>query len=335
MTKILLTGASGFVGYHVAKLLTSAGNEDDISLRLLIREESNASYLASLGAEFFYADIRDPDAVREAMRGCAIVYHVAADYRLWLKDPEEMYDINVEGTKNIMNSALSEKVQKVIYTSTVGVLLYSKDKISHNEKDMGTIKDMVGHYKRSKFLAQIEVEKFIKKGLPVVIVYPSTPIGPVDNKPTPTGKIITDFLNGKMPCYLDTGLNFVHVKDVAWGHILATKYGKIGEKYILGNKNMTLKDFLALLAKTGNKKAPKIRLPYYPVLMASYVNEALSSWITKKPPLIPLSGVKMAKKFMYFDSKKAVEELKMPQTPIENAIEEAVAWFIEKGYVKS
>jgi dihydroflavonol-4-reductase len=193
---------------------------------------------------------------------------------------------------------------------------------------------MVGHYKKSKFMAEREVYRFIEKGVPAVIVNPSAPIGPKDRKPTPTGKIIVDFLNGKMPAYVETGLNFVDVEDVAQGHVLASIYGKVGERYILGNKNMTLREFLESLAQVTRRKPPKIRLPYFPVLAAAYIDDAFSRWVTHKPPKISLTGVKMSRKYMFFDCSKAISELKLPQSPVEKAIEKAAQWFREQKYVK-
>jgi dihydroflavonol-4-reductase len=243
-----------------------------------------------------------------------------------------MYSVNVDGTINIMTAAKEAGVEKIIYTSSVGALAASRDGKPSNEESPVALEDMTGHYKRSKFMAEREVNGFIEKGLPVVIVSPSTPVGPMDTRPTPTGKIIVDFLNGKMPAYLDTGLNFVDVEDVACGQWLAAQHGKVGEKYILGNRNMSLGDFLGLLADITGKKRPLVKLPYLPVLAAAYINEAISA-LTKRPPLIPLTGVKMARKFMYFDCSKAVRELKMPQGPIENALKKAIEWFNENGYI--
>jgi dihydroflavonol-4-reductase len=246
-----------------------------------------------------------------------------------------MYAINVQGTKNIMRAALMQSVEKVVYTSTVGVLAMGKDGVLSNEESLSDIRDMVGHYKKSKFLAEEEVRRFIEQGLPAVIVNPSTPIGPFDRKPTPTGKIIVDFVNGKIPAYLDTGLNFIDVEDVAAGHVLAADQGRIGGRYILGNKNITLREFFEILARMTGKKAPAVRLPYVPVLMAAYVNEALSTWITGKQPLIPLTGVRMAKTYMFFDCTKAVKELHLPQNPVEGAIEKAIRWFERNDYIKA
>ena len=329
--KVLVTGATGFIGYHVAKLLTEKG----FHVTALVRDENDAPALKGLGVALVKGDIRDFDACCDALKGCRHLYHLAADYRLWVPDPAVMYAINVQGTKNIMRAALMRSVEKVVYTSTVGVLAARADGALSNEESSADIRDMVGHYKKSKFLAENEVRHFIEQGLPAVIVNPSTPIGPFDRKPTPTGRTIVDFVNGKIPAYLDTGLNFVDVEDVAAGHALAAEQGRVGQRYILGNRNITLREFFGILARMRGKKAPAVRLPYVPVLMAAYVNEALSTLITGKHPMIPLTGVKMARKYMFFDCAKAAKELHLPQSPIEGALEKALRWFEQNDYIKA
>ncbi len=329
--KALVTGATGFIGFHVARLLKEKGLE----VRALVRRKYDASMLASLGIELSVGDVRDFESLCEALKGCQQLYHLAADYRLWVPDPKTMYDINVQGTRNALQAALLLETERVIYTSTVGTLMTSRNGRPSDENAVAGEQEMIGHYKLSKFYAEKEVYSFIQKGLPVVIVSPSTPVGTMDRKPTPTGKMIVDFLNGRIPAYLDTGLNFVDVEDVAAGHLLASERGKIGERYILGNRNLTLKDFFEILARITGQKAPKVRLPYLPVLCAAYVNEALSTWVTRKEPRIPLTGVKMARKYMFFDSAKAVSALNMPQTPIESALEKAIRWFKENRYLKT
>ncbi len=327
--KALVTGATGFIGYHVAKVL----KENGYDVAALVRETGDVADLKELGAELCIGDVRDFNSIVKAVEGCSQVYHVAADYRLWVPDPKTMYDINVEGTKNVLQASLDAKVEKVVYTSSVGALATSFDGTPVGENFPVGVEDMVGHYKRSKYLAEREAEKYFQKGLPVVIVNPSTPVGEMDKKPTPTGQMIVDFLNSKMPAYLDTGLNFVYVRDVAEGHFLASKYGRVGEKYILGNRNMTLKEFFEALASLSELKPPGVRLPHLPVLMAAYINEAFSG-IFKIPPKIPVAGVKMARKFMFFDCSKAVNILKLPQTSVDKALEFAVEWFEKKGYTK-
>jgi len=321
----LVTGATGFVGFHVARIL----REKSFHVRALVREGSDTSDIKTLDVELFRGDIRDYDSICRALKGCQQLYHVAADYRLWVPDPKNMYEVNVQGTKNVMEAALKLGIGKVVYTSTVEVLAGSYDGKPSNEESHSDIKDMVGHYKRSKFLAEREVHGFIQKGVPVVIVNPSTPIGTMDKKPTPTGRMIVDFVNGRIPAYLDTGLNFVDVEDVALGHWLASVHGRIGERYILGNKNISLREFFEMLATITGRKPPKLQLPYIPVLFAAHIDEAFSRWIARRHPRIPVAGVKMARKYMYFDCSKAVMELKMPQNPIEIAMEKAIDW-IEK-----
>ncbi len=327
--KALVTGATGFVGFHVARVLREKG----LDVIALVREGTDSSLLDPLGIKTARGDVRDLDSVCEALRGCRHVYHLAADYRLWVPDSRIMYEINVQGTKNVMEAALRLRAEKVIYTSTVGALSASRNGRPSNEETPADIKEMVGHYKRSKFLAEKEVCGFIGRGLPVVIVSPSTPIGPMDRKPTPTGKMIVDFMNGKIPAYLDTGLNFVDVEDVAVGHWLASLQGRIGERYILGNRNLTLREFFETLGRLTGRKPPKVRLPYFPVLLAAYADEAISR-LTSRHPRIPLTGVKMARKYMYFDCSKAVKELQIPQSPVEEAMRRAIEWFEKNGYIE-
>jgi dihydroflavonol-4-reductase len=326
--KVLVTGATGFIGFYVAKLLIEKG----FQVSALVREGSDTSALKAMGIELVGGDVRDFSSICNALKGCQQLYHLAADYRIWVNDPKTMYEINVQGTRNVMQAALKTGIEKIVYTSTVGVLAACSNGKPSDEETPVSIRDMIGHYKKSKFIAEKEVYGFIEKGTPVVIVNPTTPVGPMDKKPTPTGKIIVDFLNGKIPAYLDTGLNFVDVEDVASGHLLAAQHGRIGQRYILGNKNISLSKFFEYLANITGQKPPRVRLPYLPVLLAAYVNEALSR-ITDRYPRIPLTGVKMARKYMYFDCSKAVRELNMPQNPVEGAIEKAVDWFRNHGYV--
>lgn len=327
--KVLVTGAAGFIGFHVVKVLSQKG----LHVVALVRKGTDSSALQSLGVESIAGDVRDYDSICRAVKGCRQIYHLAADYRLWVPDPAPMYETNVQGTKNVMQAALRLGIERVIYTSTVGTLATSSNGKPSDENNPAEQKEMIGHYKRSKFIAEQEVYQFIQRGAPVIIVSPSTPIGPMDRKPTPTGKIIVDFLNGRIPAYLDTGLNFVDVEDVAMGYWLASRNGMVGQRYILGRKNLTLREFFELIARMTGQKPPKVRLPYLPVLMAAYLDEALSRWVTKRPPRIPLTGVKMARKYMFFDCSKAVRELHMPQNSIEGAMERAIAWFRDNGYV--
>jgi dihydroflavonol-4-reductase len=326
--KTLVTGGTGFVGRAVVEELLAAGREG----RVLVRDLEHPA-LQGLQVEKARGDLKDPVSLKNAVKGCTYVYHVAADYRLWVPDPEEMYAINVQGTKDLLTAAAEAGVWRIVYTSTVGTLGNPGDGTPGTEDTPVSLAEMTGHYKRSKFLAEQAVLEFARQGLPVVLVHPSAPVGPWDSRPTPTGQMIVDFLRGRMPAYLETGLNLVHVRDVAKGHLLAAERGRIGEKYILGHQNMSLSEILRLLAEICGLPAPKIRLPYLPILGLAYLNEFWATYISRRPPRMPLTAVKMAKKFMYFDSSKAVAELGLPQTPVRQALEEAVAWFREHGYV--
>lgn len=328
--RALVTGATGFIGFHVAAALLRKG----LQVRAIARRGSDPKALTALGVEVVPGDVRDRDSIFSALSGCNVLYHLAADYRLWVPDPATMYEVNVLGTRNVMEAAFKRGTERVVYTSTVGVLKASLNGSTSNEETPVCLDDMVGDYKRSKFQAEQEVYGFVEKGLSVVIVNPSTPVGAMDVKPTPTGKMIVDFLNGRMPAYLDTGLNFVAVEDVAEGHLLAAESGRAGQRYILGNRNMTLKEFFECLGRVSGRRPPRVRLPYLPVLIAAYCDEAISRLVSGRRPVIPLSGVKMARYFMYFDPSKAVRELGMPQSPVEAALAKAVAWFSENGYVK-
>jgi dihydroflavonol-4-reductase len=328
MTKTLVTGGTGFVGRAVVVELLARGRE----VRVLVRDPRHP-VLAGLELEKVVGDLRDPASLRQAVRGCGQVFHVAADYRLWVPDPEVMYAVNVEGTRHLMAAAAEAGVARVVYTSTVGTLGNPGDGTPGTEDTPVTLNDMVGHYKRSKFLAEQVVLDFARQGLPVVLVHPSTPVGPWDSRPTPTGQMIVDFLKGRMPAYLETGLNLIHVRDVAQGHLLAADKGRLGEKYILGNENLSLSEIFRMLADITGLPAPTLRLPYWPILALAYANEFWASYITKKPPRLPLTAVQMARKFMYFDNAKALRELGLPQTPVRQALADAVAWFKEHGYV--
>lgn len=326
--KTFVTGATGFIGASIVRELLREGRE----VRALVRAGADTSNLDGLEVELFRGDLLDHDSLRRGLQGCRVLYHAAADYRLWTRNPQEMYRINVDGTVAILEAALQNGLEKVVYTSSVGTLGNPGDGRPGKETTPVVFEDMVGPYKKSKFLAEREAEKFVARGLPLVIVNPSTPIGPRDIKPTPTGKIIVDFLKRKMPAYLDTGLNIIAVEDCARGHLLAEQRGVVGQKYILGNANLTLRDIFDLLQDISGLAAPKVRLPYTPILLAAYCNEGLSR-ITGREPLIPLAGVQMAAKFMYFDSSKAVRELGLPQMPIRDALARAVEWFRQNGYV--
>lgn len=325
--KTFVTGATGFIGASIVRELLKDGRE----VRALVRAGSDTSNLDGLDVEFWRGDLRDHASLLQGLKGCDVLYHAAADYRLWTRDPSEMYRVNVDGTAAILGAALENGLSRVVYTSSVGTLGNPGDGRPGTEATPVTLADMVGHYKKSKFLAEQEAEKFVSKGLPLVIVNPSTPVGPLDIKPTPTGKIIVDFLNRKMPAYLDTGLNIIAVEDCARGHIMAERKGQIGEKYILGNTNLTLRHIFGLLEEITGLSAPRVRLPYTPILLAAYVNEGIAR-MTGKEPLIPLAGVQMAAKFMYFDSSRAVQELGLPQSAPKDALQRAVDWFRTNNY---
>ncbi|HYS43530.1 MAG TPA: hopanoid-associated sugar epimerase, partial [Geobacteraceae bacterium] len=303
------------------------------SVRALVRPGSDRRNLAGLDLELWEGDLRDRSSLERGLAGCDTLYHAAADYRLWTRRPADMYEINVDGTRNILEAALTRGLSRVVYTSSVGTLGNPGNGVPGNESTPVTLADMVGHYKKSKFLAEREAESFVARGVPLVIVNPSTPVGALDVKPTPTGKIIVDFLNRRMPAYLDTGLNLIDVTDCARGHLLAARHGRVGEKYILGSENLTLREIFTMLAEITGLPAPKVRLPYTPILLAAYVNEALSR-ITSREPLIPLAGVQMARKFMFFDASRAVKELGLPQSPVADALRKAVEWFRANGYAR-
>lgn len=326
--KVFVTGATGFIGYHVAKQLREKGHV----VRALVRTETDTSLLKQLEVELIHGDIRESGCLARGMAGCEQVYHAAADYRLWAPDSRAMYETNVQGTRNVLRAARETSVERVVYTSTAGLLRASSAKTAADENARAAYGDMVGPYKKSKFLAEREVQTFLQTGLDIVIVQPTAPIGAFDRKPTPTGRIILDFLNKKIPAYLDTGLNIVDVEDVAAGHLLAAQYGKTGEHYILGHQNLSLREFLACLAQEIGVEPPNLRLPYWPVFMAACMNEALA-WATGTEPRIPLDGVKLARNYMYVQSAKAVAQLRLPQSPIDQAVRKAVHWFQANGYV--
>jgi dihydroflavonol-4-reductase len=326
----LVTGGTGFVGAAVVRLLLSEGH----TVRALARRGSNLHNLDGLGVEIHIGDLLEKESLRQALKGCQRLYHVGAHYSLWEPSSEVFYRVNVDGTRNLLEAATEEGVERVVYTSTVGTLGYREDGGPADEDTPSSLDQMTGHYKRSKFLAEEEARGAVRRGLPVIIVNPSTPVGPRDIKPTPTGQIIVDFLNRRMPAYLDTGLNFIDVDDVAQGHLLAAERGRVGERYILGRSNLTLHELFATLGRIANLPPPRVRIPYRLILPLAYGNHWLSSFITKKPPRIPLDGVKMAKRRMFFDASKAVRELGLPQSPIDQALEKAVRWFTDYGYVR-
>jgi len=330
--RALVTGGTGFIGSHVVRQLLN----QKITVRCLIRASSNRSNLDDLPVEYVVGDLGDAPSLKVALNDCDMLFHVAADYRLWTRHPEEMDRINVEGTRHLFLAAEQAHLSKIVYTSSVAAIgrpsVNGHLGIGHEGLDP-TPRQLVGPYKRSKFASDRLARDFAKKGWPIVIVNPAAPIGTFDIKPTPTGKMIVDFLNGKMPAFVDTGMNFVDVEDVAAGHWLASQKGIVGERYILGNKNMSLKDFLALVARVSGLPAPQIKIPYAVAYIAGAVSTGLS-FFTGREPAIPLDGVRMAHEPMYYDASKAVRELGLPQTPVEEAVRKAVDWFRSHGYVR-
>ncbi len=327
MSRVFVTGGTGFVGSHVIKRLIARGDH----VVALVRPFGNPALLKGLNVETVTGDITDFDSIYSALAGIDEVYHVAADYRLWAPDPREIYYNNLGGTLNVLEASLRRGVRRVVYTSTVGCLGIPKDGSLGDEETPVTRDQLVGHYKKSKFDAQAVALEYVSKGLDVVIVNPSTPIGPGDVKPTPTGKIILDFLRGKMRAYVDTGLNFISVEDVAEGHILAAEKGLAGRKYILGNRNLSLKAFFDILSQITGRPSPSIKIPHWVAFLAAVGDSAYNGMLGKAPN-IPIEGVLMARKKMFFSSDRAIEELGLKSSPIEDAVAQSVNWFTSNGY---
>jgi dihydroflavonol-4-reductase len=329
--KILITGASGFVGSAVVRQLLERGNQ----VRALVRPQSDRCNLAGLAVELVTGDLREPASLDEAAEGCQALFHVAADYRLWVPEPEGMYKTNVEGTRNLLLAAAKAGVERIVYTSSVATMGCLPDGKPANEETPVTLSDMIGHYKRSKFLAEAEVCRFVKESaLPVVTVNPSTPVGPRDLKPTPTGRMILQAAAGRMPAYVDTGLNLVHVDDVARGHLLAFERGRTGERYILGGRNMTLKEILEELANFTGRPAPRVCLPHNLILPVAYMVEAFARVSRAGEPFITVDGVRLAKKRMFFSDEKARKELGYNPGSVKQALKDAVDWFRDHGYLR-
>jgi dihydroflavonol-4-reductase len=330
-----VTGASGFIGANLVHELVARGHR----VTALLRPHADLRGLKGVEFERVEGDVSDRKKLQAAMWGCDWCFHVAANYALWLRDYKPMYEANQEGTRNVIKAAADADFSRIIYTSTVGCIglpkMVNGVLVPSDETAASSEEQMSNHYKRSKWHAEQVALDLAKRGLPIVIVNPSAPVGPRDVKPTPTGKVIVDFLNREMPAYLDTGLNWVHVRDVVIGHILAAEHGRVGERYILGNAegNWTMREAFAVLEEITGIRAPKLRVPHFVALGAAHVNEA-ASFITGKAPKAPLGGVRMAKYKMFFNPAKAIRELGLPQTPPKQALADAVEWFRAHGYVK-
>ncbi len=333
--KCFVTGGSGFIGANLVHELNARGH----SVKCLLRPGADTRGLTGADYEIVSGDVSDKDLLTKAMRGCDWTFHVAASYHLWLKDYAPMYAANVDGTRNVLTAAHQAGCSRIVYTSTVGCIGLPKEvngKVEPTDEATPVAESqMSNHYKLSKWKAEVVARELAAQGLPIVIVNPSAPIGPRDVKPTPTGKVIVDFLNRQMPAYLDTGLNWAHVRDVAIGHILAAEKGRLGERYILGSAsgNWTMQEAFAVLQELSGVPAPKFNVPYAVALMAAHVDETIANF-TGKPPKAPLAGVRMAKYKMFFTPAKAIRELGLPQTPPRQALADAADWFRKNGYVK-
>jgi dihydroflavonol-4-reductase len=330
-----VTGASGFIGSNLVHELVARGHR----VKALLRPNADLRGLAGVEFKRVTGDVGNRELLKREIEGCEWCFHVAASYHLWLRDYTPMYTANVEGTRNVIEAAGAAGCARIVYTSTVGCIALPKTVngkvIPADEMEPVSEAQMTNHYKRSKWLAEQIARQLAQKGLPVVIVNPSAPVGPRDVKPTPTGQVIVDFLNRAMPACLDTGLNWVHVRDVAVGHVLAAERGRIGERYILGHAegNWTMKETFAVLEEITGIHAPRFEIPYWAALLAGYANEAFS-FVTGIPPKAPLAGVRLAKCRMYFNPARAIRELGLPQTPPKQAFADAVAWFRANGFVK-
>jgi len=326
--KIFLTGASGFIGSAVAHKLVQAG----FSVRALVRGTSPRAHLANLGLDFAEGDLRNRKSLDRAIAGTRYVFHVAADYRLWARDPNEIFATNVEGTRNLMEAAINAGVERVVYTSSVATIALKPGGVADESTPLRE-NEGIGAYKRSKIAAERLVESLVvERGLPAVIVNPSTPIGPRDVRPTPTGRIVIEAARGRVPAFIDTGLNLVHVDDVAGGHLAALHHGKIGERYILGGENVLFSQMLKDIANLVGRRAPRLRLPWPALIPVAFVAEAVAN-VTGREPFATLTGVRMARHHMFYASTKAEQELSYRPRPYVEGIEEAVRWFQDNGYL--
>jgi dihydroflavonol-4-reductase len=326
--KVFLTGSTGFVGSHVARAYAG----QNAALRLLTRKTSSLSAIDGLPAEVVVGDLKQPESLRSAIRGCDALVHVAADYRLWVRDPEQMYAANVEGTRELLRIAREEGVTKVVYTSSVATMGFKADGTIVNEDTPVALTDMIGHYKRSKFLGELEAIKAAKAGQHVMILNPTTPIGPGDAKPTPTGRIIVDFLNKKFPAYVDTGLNLVDVSEVARMHVVALERGTPGERYILGGENLTLKQILDRMSAITGLPSPTMKVPHAVAMCFAFFDESITGKLRGKEPRATVEAVRMGKKMMFAASAKAERDLGFQVLPIYPALRAAIDWFIAHGY---
>jgi len=326
--RVFITGATGFVGAHVARSYAAEG----AVLRLLTRKSSRLDGLAGLDAETVVGDLRDPASLRSAIEGCDTLVHVAADYRLWVRDPQEMYAANVDGTRELLKMAREVGVQRVVYTSSVATMGFKSDGTIVNEETPVSLDDMIGHYKRSKFLGEQEAIKAARAGQHVMILNPTTPIGPGDAKPTPTGRIIVDFLNKKFPAYVDTGLNLVDVGEVARMHVVALDRGMPGERYILGGENLTLKQILDRMSAITGLPSPTMKVPHAVAMGFAFFDETITGKLRGKEPRATVEAVRMGKKMMFASSARAERDLGFKVLPIYNALRAAIDWFVEHGY---
>lgn len=328
--RFLVTGATGFVGSHVARVLAKEGHQ----VRALVRPGGNTLNIENTGVEVALGDVREPESVKAAVKGCDGVFHVAALYTFWSPRPQEFHETNVMGTRNVLQVALETGVKRVVHTSTWAVVGGATRGRLATEASQAKPGELKGAYRWSKYLAELEALAFADKGLEVVVVNPTVPVGPGDAKPTPTGRLILDFLRGRIPAYVDTCLNLIAVEDVAWGHYLAFQRGRSGERYILGHRNMTLKEVLQSLAAITGKSAPRLRVPIGLATVAAYLDNLFEGALLRRQPRIPLEGVLHARRSVAADCSKAVKELGLPQSPVEEALERAVGWFYQHGYVK-
>ena len=323
-----VTGATGFVGSHVARVLAEHGAD----LRLLVRPSSDLRNIQDLNAERVAGDLRDAESLKNGITGCDVVFHVAADYRLWVRDPDEMYRSNVEGTRAILQAARESGVRRVVYTSSVATMGFTSNGHLADENSPVSLTNMIGHYKRSKFMAEEIAMEAGRSGMDVVVVNPTTPVGERDIKPTPTGRIVVDFLKKKFPAYVDTGLNLVDVTECARGHLMALERGRSGERYILGGENLTLKQILDKLAAITGLPSPRVRVPYVVALATGVVDQVVTGYLRRREPRATIDAVRMGRKKMFVSSSKAERDLGWKTVPVDAALRRAVQWFQANGY---